>query len=38
LTVDGQSIGVIGVGGVTAQQDDQIAKAGADAPAKRMGC
>ena len=31
LTLDGQMIGAIGVSGVTAQQDGQIAQAGADA-------
>jgi glc operon protein GlcG len=37
LMVDGKLIGAIGVSGVTAQQDGQIAKAGADALAKLAG-
>ena len=37
LAVDGKVIGAIGVSGVTAQQDGQIAKAGVDALAKVMG-
>jgi glc operon protein GlcG len=34
IIVDGKIIGAIGVSGVTSQQDNQIAKAGADALAK----
>src|SRR3954462_14202353 len=34
LEVDGQTVGVIGVSGVTSPQDGQIAKAGADELAK----
>jgi glc operon protein GlcG len=37
LVVDGKVIGSIGVSGVTAQQDGQIAKAGADVVAKLLG-
>jgi uncharacterized protein GlcG (DUF336 family) len=37
LVVDGQMIGAIGISGVTAQQDGQIAQAGADALAKIVG-
>ena len=37
LMMDGKVIGAIGVSGVTAQQDGQIAKAGADALAKVLG-
>jgi glc operon protein GlcG len=37
LMVDNKMIGAIGVSGVTAQQDGQIAKAGADALAKLTG-
>jgi glc operon protein GlcG len=37
LLVDGKVIGAIGVSGVTAQQDGQIAKAGVDALAKALG-
>jgi glc operon protein GlcG len=37
LTVEGKLIGAIGVSGVTAQQDGQIAKAGMDALAKVLG-
>ena len=37
LTVDGKVIGAIGVSGVTAQQDGQIAKAGVDALPKILG-
>jgi uncharacterized protein GlcG (DUF336 family) len=37
LVVDGKVIGGIGVSGVTAQQDGQIAKAGVDALAKLLG-
>jgi uncharacterized protein GlcG (DUF336 family) len=37
LIVDNKVIGAIGVSGVTAQQDGQIAKAGADALAKVLG-
>ncbi len=37
LTVDGKMIGAIGVSGVTAQQDGQIAKAGADALPRVVG-
>jgi uncharacterized protein GlcG (DUF336 family) len=34
ITVDGKVIGAIGVSGVTSQQDEQIAKAGAEALSK----
>jgi glc operon protein GlcG len=37
LTVDGKVIGAIGISGVTAAQDGQIAKAGTDALAKVLG-
>jgi glc operon protein GlcG len=37
ILVDGKLIGAIGVSGVTAQQDGQIAKAGMDALAKVLG-
>lgn len=37
LMVDDKLIGAIGVSGVTAQQDGQVAKAGADALAKVLG-
>jgi glc operon protein GlcG len=37
LMVDGKVIGAIGVSGVTAPQDGQIAKAGVDALAKALG-
>jgi glc operon protein GlcG len=37
LIVDGKVIGAIGVSGVTAAQDGQIAKAGVDALAKALG-
>ncbi|MBI3325869.1 MAG: heme-binding protein [Nitrospinae bacterium] len=37
LVGDGKVVGAIGVSGVTAQQDGQIAKAGADALAKILG-
>jgi glc operon protein GlcG len=37
IMVDGKVIGAIGVSGVTAQQDGQIAKAGVDALAKVLG-
>ena len=37
VTLDGKVIGAIGVSGVTAQQDGQIAKAGADALPKILG-
>jgi glc operon protein GlcG len=37
LTLDGKVIGAIGVSGVTAQQDGQIAKAGVDALPKILG-
>jgi glc operon protein GlcG len=37
IVVDGKMIGAIGVSGVTAQQDAQIAKAGVDALAKALG-
>jgi uncharacterized protein GlcG (DUF336 family) len=37
LAVDGEMIGAIGVSGVTAQQDGQIAQAGADALASIVG-
>lgn len=37
IPVDGKVIGAIGVSGVTAQQDGQIAKAGVDALAKVLG-
>jgi Haem-degrading len=37
LTLDGKVIGAIGVSGATAQQDGQVAKAGADALAKMAG-
>lgn len=37
LMVDGKLVGAIGVSGVTAPQDGQIAKAGADALAKMVG-
>ena len=37
LVVDGKLVGAIGVSGVTAQQDGQIAKAGADALPKLLG-
>jgi glc operon protein GlcG len=37
LVDDGKVIGAIGVGGVTAQQDGQIAKAGVDALTKLLG-
>jgi uncharacterized protein GlcG (DUF336 family) len=37
LMVDEKVIGAIGVSGVTAQQDGQIAKAGADALPKILG-
>jgi glc operon protein GlcG len=37
LVVDGKVIGSIGVSGVTAQQDGQIAKAGVDTLAKVLG-
>jgi uncharacterized protein GlcG (DUF336 family) len=37
LIVDGKVVGAIGVSGVTAQQDGQIAKAGADALPKILG-
>jgi glc operon protein GlcG len=37
LVVDGKLVGAIGVSGVTAQQDGQIAKAGADALPKLVG-
>ena len=37
LMVDDKLIGAIGVSGATAQQDGQVAKAGADALAKMLG-
>jgi glc operon protein GlcG len=37
LVVDGKVLGAVGVSGVTAQQDGQIAKAGVDALAKVLG-
>jgi glc operon protein GlcG len=37
LVVDGKVLGAVGVSGVTAQQDGQIAKAGVDALAKALG-
>jgi glc operon protein GlcG len=37
LAVDGKVIGAIGVSGATAQQDGQVAKAGADAMSKILG-
>ena len=37
VTLDGKVIGAIGVSGVTAQQDGQIAKAGVDALPKILG-
>jgi uncharacterized protein GlcG (DUF336 family) len=37
LAVDGEMIGAIGISGVTAQQDGQIAQAGADALASILG-
>lgn len=37
LVVNDKVIGAIGVSGVTAQQDGQIAKAGVDALAKLLG-
>ena len=37
ILVDGKVIGAVGVSGVTAQQDGQIAKAGVDALAKVLG-
>jgi glc operon protein GlcG len=37
LLVDGKVIGAVGVSGVTAQQDGQIAKAGVDALTKALG-
>jgi glc operon protein GlcG len=37
LVVDGKVLGAVGVSGVTAQQDGQIAKAGVDALTKALG-